>query len=143
MKYIAIDKDYLNPYNYIDYLNLYNDNEDLPTFKEFIYHLQSILSTNSIIVIAEHEGKIIGSAKLIIDLKLNKYLNAIGHIEDVVVKSSFRKQGIGQQLVNQLVGLARSKNCYKVILQCNDANVPFYEKSNFIIRGNNMEQFLR
>jgi glucosamine-phosphate N-acetyltransferase len=80
-----------------------------------------------------------------------------GHIEDVVVDNSYRGQRLGQRyarahqqqhsfllpdlphhltltcdtghrLINALCDAAQELGCYKVILDCSEANVPFYEK---------------
>lgn len=55
----------------------------------------------------------------------------VGQIEDVVVHSEARGRGIGKKLISLLTEYARSKKCYKVFLNCDEGNAPFYEKSGF------------
>jgi glucosamine-phosphate N-acetyltransferase len=49
-------------------------------------------------------------------------------VEDVVIDKSCRGKNLGKLLVDSLVSLARELSCYKVILNCNEKNVPFYTK---------------
>lgn len=71
----------------------------------------------------------------------------VGHIEDVVVNSKYRKHRLGlmcannaarmlydllyESVVNALKQIALSKGCYKVILDCSETNVGFYERCGF------------
>jgi len=52
----------------------------------------------------------------------------VGHIEDVVVDAAARGQNLGKRLIEALVAVCRDKGCYKVILDCAEKNVAFYEK---------------
>ena len=58
-----------------------------------------------------------------------------GHIEDIVVMSSHRGQKLGLRIINCLTALAWPNNCYKVILDCSDNNVKFYEKCGYERKG--------
>ena len=51
-----------------------------------------------------------------------------GHIEDVAVDKSMRGTGVGKELIGHLIDAAKKEKCYKVILDCADYNIPFYEK---------------
>lgn len=101
---------------------------DYPCTKEaFSKYIQD--NKHVIIVVAEKNNKIIGAASLFI---LNKvHCNPIGQIEDVVVTSSLRGQGIGKLLINYLVQVSKSYGCYKTVLNSLPHNIPFYEKCNF------------
>ena len=52
----------------------------------------------------------------------------IGRIEGVVVLSEARGQGLGLRVVSALMEEALRLKCYKVILDCDEKNVGFYEK---------------
>jgi glucosamine-phosphate N-acetyltransferase len=55
----------------------------------------------------------------------------VGHIEDVAVHRDHKKQGIGATLVRHAIDQARQRGCYKVILDCAEPLVAFYEHLGF------------
>lgn len=81
--------------------------------------------------VAERDGKIIGAATLLIERKFIHGGGRVGHIEDVAVHRHHQRQGVGTALVNHATAVARDAGCYKVILDCFDALVPFYERLGF------------
>lgn len=94
---------------------------------------------NHITYVGEKDGKIACTASLIIEEKFTHNLSRVGHIEDVVVDADKRGDGYGKQIINKLIDIAREKNCYKVILDCNDKNVKFYESVGFKRAENQMD----
>lgn len=83
------------------------------------------------IFVAEVKGKVVGSVTLLLERKLIHDGGIVGHIEDVVVAKKYSGSGIGTELVGFVLGVAKSKKCYKVILDCSREFVPFYEKAGF------------
>jgi glucosamine-phosphate N-acetyltransferase len=86
---------------------------------------------NHIVVVAEDNvcpGKLLGTAAVLVEQKLLRSGGRVGHIEDVVVDASARGRSIGKLLVNFLVDFSKSRGCYKVILDCDEQNVAFYER---------------
>ena len=77
------------------------------------------------------DGRVVGSASLLVEEKFIHDGGLSSHIEDVAVHRDFQKQGIGAHLVRFLVEEARRLGCYKVILNCREGNVAFYEKCGF------------
>jgi len=71
----------------------------------------------------------IGSGCIIIDYKDQGKPSAL--IEDIFVVENRRKEGIGSRIVLELVQLARNIDCYKVVLNCSDSNLKFYESIGF------------
>ena len=101
--------------------------------------LRKILQNdNHIIHVAELDGKIVGSTTLLIEQKFIHKGGIVGHIEDVVVKKEFWGQGIGMKLVLSLLDIAKKRQCYKTILNCEDSLIPFYEKIGFRHKSNEM-----
>jgi len=45
------------------------------------------------------------------------------------------------RLIDHLLAVSRSMGCYKVILDCNDQNIAFYEKLGFKIHVNHMANY--
>lgn len=63
-----------------------------------------------------------------------------GLVEDLFVHESWRKQGIGKQLMQKAIEEAKKQNCYKVILQSRHANTlvhDWYLKLGFKNHGYN------
>ena len=66
---------------------------------------------------------LIGFARAVTDGKFRAY------IEDVVIHSSYREEGIGTKLVSKL--LNELLHIDVISLFCEEHLIPFYEKSNF------------
>ena len=79
----------------------------------------------------EFDGRIIGTAILLIQLNLSHQGRPYGHIENVVTDKDCRGKGIGKKMIDYLTGKARERNCYKVILNCAKHNILFYQKCGF------------
>ena len=75
--------------------------------------------------------KIVGSGTIIIEPKIIHGGKNVGHIEDVVVKNSYRGFNVSQDILDLLNIEAREKDCYKVILDCNEEIQRVYIKSGF------------
>jgi glucosamine-phosphate N-acetyltransferase len=114
---------------------------DLMSFKSiFHYDLNEdeILEINSSrfkngvkTVVCLHDNKIVGTASYFIELKFLHSGGKTMHIEDVVVVQEHRELGIGKKLMSYLTNLATETGCYKIILDCGEHNIGFYEKCGF------------
>ncbi|KAH7405055.1 hypothetical protein KP509_15G055000 [Ceratopteris richardii] len=83
------------------------------------------------VAVIEFEGRIVATGTLLIEKKFVHQCGSVGHIEDVVVDADMRGRHLGQKIVNFLTSHARRASCYKVILDCNEKNVKFYENCGF------------
>ncbi len=101
-------------------------------------HFVSTLHNDHIILVIEDQQKIISCGTILIETKILHNLGKVGHIEDIITHKSYRGQGLGKKIINSLVSYAQSCGCYKVILDCNNDNIPFYEKCGFIKKENQM-----
>lgn len=101
------------------------------------------LTPEYIIIVVEHVGtkKIVGTGTLLLEKKFIRNFGHVGHIEDIVVDSQFRRCGVGFTLVNTLSELGRKLGCYKTILDCSHQNQTFYEKCGFENRGVQMSVY--
>eukprot|EP01023_Acetabularia_acetabulum_P050349 TRINITY_DN5441_c0_g1_i1.p2 TRINITY_DN5441_c0_g1~~TRINITY_DN5441_c0_g1_i1.p2 ORF type:complete len:160 (-),score=33.44 TRINITY_DN5441_c0_g1_i1:166-645(-) len=90
-------------------------------------------STDYRLVVVEDttNSRIAGTAALIVERKFIHKCGMVGHIEDVVVLSDYRGKKLGQKLVLSLADSSQKLGCYKVILDCGEDNVKFYEKCGF------------
>ena len=97
------------------------------------------LNSNHHIYIYQNYDKVpIGIITLIIEQKLIHSGSCVGHIEDLVVDSGYNGRGIATELINHCVQIAKDNNCYKVILDCKEELIPFYNKNNFKQQGSCM-----
>jgi len=90
----------------------------------------------------ENKICIIGSGTIIFEPKIIRNGKYVGHIEDIVVDNNFRSMGISKKIIDQLIHLAKEKNCYKIILDCKDNLCDFYEKNGFERHGVQMSKYL-
>jgi len=77
------------------------------------------------------DDRVVGTASLMIEPKFIHCGGIVGHIEDVAVHQAYQHHGVGAILVNALLDECRRQKCYKVILDCEESVVPFYEKLGF------------
>ena len=90
-------------------------------------------STYFIAVIEDiSKSKIIAAATLIVELKFVHDCGKVGHIEDVVVNSDYRAKNLGKRIIDHLKSIGAQQQCYKIILDCAEKNVAFYEKCGFV-----------
>jgi glucosamine-phosphate N-acetyltransferase len=91
------------------------------------------------IFVAVQKNIVIGSVTLLVEPKFIYDGRKVAHIEDVVVKKQFAGKGIGSSLVKFAIDVARNEfRCVKVILDCSDENVGFYERLGFSCQDNGM-----
>ena len=91
-----------------------------------------------LIFVAEYENKIVGSTTLFLEQKFIHNGGIVGHIEDVVVQKEMQGKSIGEKLIRESLNYAKSKGCYKTILDCTDEVKAFYEKIGFKKTSNGM-----
>jgi glucosamine-phosphate N-acetyltransferase len=83
-------------------------------------------------------GELIVTGTLLFEKKLIFDTCTLAHIEDVCVKASHRRLGYGKLLIKYLLMIAKNSGCYKVTLDCSDANVEFYKACGLNNRGHQM-----
>jgi glucosamine-phosphate N-acetyltransferase len=104
--------------------------EDDSTRKSVYRRTFSKMLRNRDYVVAVYEDRtgIRGTATLLIQRNLTHGARPYGHIENVVTDSAYRGKGIGRAVTVYLLERAKKARCYKVILDCNEKIIPFYEK---------------
>ena len=107
-------------------------------FKNFINNL----SDKHIIIVIEYNNKIVGTGTLIIENKLIHNMGLVGHIEDVVIHNNHRKLGYGKKIINELINICIQSSCYKIILNCNENNINFYQNCGFTQKEIEMAKYL-
>jgi glucosamine-phosphate N-acetyltransferase len=77
----------------------------------------------------------------LVETKLLHNFGKVGHIEDIVIHTDYRKHGLGKRMVHALTSISRELGCYKTILDCSEENSGFYEKCDFEIKGTQMAKY--
>ena len=86
---------------------------------------------NKTVYVLEAHGKIVATATLVIIDKFIHDGGAMALIEDVATAPNVRGKGYGSFIVKELVEKSKLYDCYKVVLNCNDNLVSFYESNGF------------
>jgi len=109
----------------------------------FIKRLVNI-SKNSLhkIFVLEQDNKIISCATLIVENKFIHSCGRVAHVEDVVVHSGYRGMQLGKKIIDFLSQEAEKMGCYKIILDCAEKNIKFYEKCLYEYKGAYMAKYL-
>lgn len=107
----------------------------------FLSHLAAIHHMGQIIV-AVDGATIVGTGSIILEPKLSRGGMYVGHIEDIVVHPEYRGKRIAQEIIVRLKSYGFQKKCYKIILNCANDMVRFYEKAGFTERGVHLAEYL-
>jgi len=74
---------------------------------------------NHHLLIAEHRGEAVGTLHVLIFRHLGHGSRPAAIVENVVVRSGFRSQGVGEQLLDAACQIATAERCYKIALTSN------------------------
>jgi glucosamine-phosphate N-acetyltransferase len=133
--FIFSELSYSDYYNgYLDLMYEFSNYEKKVSFEDFKKYINSDKIKIIVIYDKQNSYKIIGAGTI---FKLEKLHNkSVAQIEDVIITENYRKYGLGKLLVEKLLDVGLNEfNCYKVILNCLDKNIGFYEKCDFFISG--------
>ncbi len=85
-----------------------------------------------IVVIVDRENdQIIGAGTVFFEKKFIRGLGCIGHIEDVNIEPSYKGKSLVVKLIEIFKKFTEMNECYKIILDCADHNIKFYELLGF------------
>jgi len=94
--------------------------------------LEKINSQDGHVFVAIDEtAGIIGTTTVLIEQKFIRQGARVAHIEDVSTRKEFEGHGIAKAVMNHAIDYARERKCYKVILDCNEETIGFYERLGF------------
>ena len=96
-------------------------------------------------VMQEQQSKdiVVGTITLLVEPKFIFNGGRVGHIEDVSVKKGYQNMGIGSRLVLHATTVAKELGCAKIVLDCSDETMPFYEKLGYSYQDNCMKKILK
>lgn len=94
------------------------------------------------VVAVDRDARVIATGSAIIEQKFIRGGRSCGHIEDIVVDKGARGRHLGIRIIEFLINFCKQRDCYKVILDCADNNIPFYEKCGFSPKERQMVLYL-
>jgi glucosamine-phosphate N-acetyltransferase len=143
IKIVKLDKENLHSYFYL--LRQLSPLAELPKGESTCLVYRNLLNQETKdIFLAVAMNQAVGTISIQYETKINRpprdnqVTALIAHIEDVVVDEPYRNQGIGKQLVLHALEVAKKHECYKVILDCDEKNVKFYEACGLKVSGMHM-----
>jgi len=111
---------------------------------EFLLWIFDKMQTNAchVYIALDEKNGIVGCGTLHISQKFQKNWSSCAHIEDIVVREWFERKWIGSAIIRSLMDELKNHNCYKVILDCEEKYVSFYEQFDFEVVQVNMKKYL-
>ncbi|SOE23547.1 PhnO protein [Spirosomataceae bacterium TFI 002] len=101
--------------------------------KQRAIFIENLTSKNNIYLVATEEDKVIAFLSCHVQLLLH-HCGKVGEIVEMVVDSPFRKQGIGEQLISEIIKLAKEADIETLEVTSNNRREKahrFYEKAGF------------
>ncbi len=90
-----------------------------------------IINPQTLVVVARDGARIVGVGIL---FSVNKFRGIYGYIEDMIVDETYRGQGLGQKILEELINLARAEDIRTIELSTRPSRVPannLYKKLGF------------
>ena len=126
--------------DYARYLDLINEFRHTQFTEEQFVETFKNIEKSSDIWIYEENDIFLATGTIIYEYKFIMNTCIYAHIEDVCVRETHRRRGLGKLLIKHLI--AQAKNSYKITLDCSNDNMKFYESCGLERRGNQMCQLL-
>ena len=102
-------------------------------------------ATGQELLVAEEQGKIIGTMVLIIVPNLSHGGLPWAGVENVFVDSGYRRQGIGKLLMDYVAARAKEVGCYKIQLisdKSRGESHKFYQELGYTASGHGFRRYL-
>ena len=131
---------YINYFQVLSQLS-FIDNKSI-TLDQWNQFISQLNNNHQIYVLVDSSSNnIIASGTLLIENKIIHNISKVAHIEDIVADSKFRGKGYGKMMIEYLIDKAKEHQVYKIILNCSDDNIKFYEKCGFELKNNQMAKY--
>ncbi|KAI0030906.1 acyl-CoA N-acyltransferase [Vararia minispora EC-137] len=99
------------------------------------------LTYYTLVIVDKATDRIVGVGTVFMERKFLRALGTVGHIEDIAVDKSQQGKKLGLRIIQALTTISERHGAYKTILNCSDANVPFYEKCGYVKKENEMAKY--
>ena len=91
---------------------------------------------NAVVIINQaKDSMIVGVGSIFIEQKIIHECGKVGHIEDIAISGEEQGRKLGYHLIKHLTEIGSDQGCYKVILDCAEKNIKFYEKCGYTNEG--------
>ncbi|KAL1923066.1 uncharacterized protein VTP21DRAFT_9442 [Calcarisporiella thermophila] len=121
------DKGFLDTLNVLTVVGNLSKAEFLERFAYLKRHNHEYFT----LVIENAQGRIVAAGTIFLERKFVHHLGLVGHIEDIAVDKNQQGKKFGFRIIDALKYVGTKLGCYKIILDCSEKNVPFYEKCGF------------
>jgi glucosamine-phosphate N-acetyltransferase len=113
-------------------LGEYHPIEKSITYSEFETWFDSLPFNQHIYILQDDFRNIVGLGTLLIESKIFKNFSKVGYIKDIIILKRKKNKGYGKFLVQYLINIAKNNfNVNKVILNCSEKYIKFYETCGF------------
>ncbi|KAI8835893.1 acyl-CoA N-acyltransferase [Chytridium lagenaria] len=113
-------------------------------FLERFSYLKARNDTYFTIVVEDLKNqKIVGAGTILVERKFVHNNGLVGHIEDIVTAESARGLNLGRLIIETLKHIGKVTGCYKIILDCSEKNIPFYNKCGFVQKEYEMAWYIK
>ncbi|MGL5080420.1 MAG: GNAT family N-acetyltransferase [Microcoleaceae cyanobacterium] len=128
-----------------------NDNPPIVSKTEFVevcsnFLRQGLIQKNWVYWIAEVEREIVSHifVQRVRGVPRPFWLNnAYGYVSNVYTKPAYRRQGIGTELMQQVLNWARHQEIDVLIVSISEESVTFYERAGFTAKNEWMECIIK
>ncbi|KAL9537207.1 hypothetical protein MBANPS3_011985 [Mucor bainieri] len=99
--------------------------------EQFNYMKKHNHEYHTITITEDAKDQVVAVGTILVERKFVHKNGLVGHIEDIAVNSNQQGKKLGLRIIQALKFIGAQRGCYKVILDCSEKNVPFYEKCGF------------
>ncbi|KAG2172873.1 hypothetical protein INT43_000223 [Umbelopsis isabellina] len=117
--------------NVLKVLTEVGDHTKAQWLERFNYLKQHSYEYFTIVIVDEAKNTVVAAGSVIVERKFVHLNGLVGHIEDIAVDGNQQGKKFGIKIIEALKYIGEHTGCYKVILDCSEKNIPFYEKCGF------------
>ncbi|KAI8880437.1 acyl-CoA N-acyltransferase [Backusella circina FSU 941] len=99
--------------------------------EQFNYMKKHNHEYHTITITDDSKDKVVAVGTILVERKFVHKNGLVGHIEDIAVDGNQQGKKLGLRIIQALKYIGAKQGCYKVILDCSEKNVPFYQKCGF------------
>lgn len=89
-----------------------------------------------------YDDEMIGILTTLLEPKIIHGFGYVLHVEDFIIHQKWRGCGFGKKVMDKIREYANSVHAYKIILNCSEENIGFYEKCGFSQKNVEMSLYL-